>query len=129
MLSTPHEHRTGGRSASALPQPTGMKATRLESMPSPQNMHEGGRLSRKDTKKARLGSVCALQRRAVAQIAPQITVVHGPSCLEFHECAVSRSPTIRTYNVRLIPRRRSVQLYTCNSHCEAALREGGRRVA
>ena len=58
MLSAPHEHRTGGRSASALPQPTGMKATGLESMPSPQNMHDGGRLSRKDTKKARLGTVC-----------------------------------------------------------------------
>jgi len=100
-----------------------MKATGLESMPSPQNMHDGGRLSRKDTKKARLGSVCALQRRAVAQIAPQITVVHGPSCLEFHECAVSRSPTIRTYNVRLIPsKKKRIQL-----HMQLPLRSGAER--
>jgi hypothetical protein len=79
MLSAPHEHRTGGRSASALPQPTGMKATGLESMPSPQDMHDGGRLSRKDTKKARLGTVCPAATGSRSNCAPNSQRNRHPS--------------------------------------------------
>ena len=77
-LGTPHDRRTLCLSSALADRYEGHET--LESMPSPQNMHDGGRLSIHGRRHA--SALCALQRRAVAQIAPHIVLRCRPLSLE-----------------------------------------------
>ena len=77
-MGTPHDRRTLCLSSALADRYEGHET--LESMPSPQNMHDGGRLSIHGRRHA--SALCALQRRAVAQIAPHIELRCRPLSLE-----------------------------------------------
>ena len=127
-MGTPHDRRTLCLSSALADRYEGHDT--LESMPSPQNMHDGGRLSIHGRRHA--SALCALQRRAVAQIAPHIVLRCRPRSLDGVDrsgshCAPYKSADsgseapgftsyIRTSSVR----------YICACSCHCLLRAGSR---
>ena len=123
-LGTPHDRRTLCLSSALADRYEGHET--LESMPSPQNMHDGGRLSIHGRRHA--SALCALQRRAVAQIAPHTcyVVVHCPSrCVD--RCAGrtarrTRAPKVGPRRQGFRPIRTSSVRYICACNCHCLLR-------
>ena len=127
-MGTPHDRRMLCLSSALADRYEGHET--LESMPSPQNMHDGGRLSIHGRRHA--SALCALQRRTVAQIAPHIVLHCRPRSLDGVDrsgshCAPYKSADsgseapgftsyIRTSSVR----------YICACSCHCLLRAGSR---